>query len=296
MKPGNPLASLLLAMTVSALPVAVPAQMLDADSAFTRIHLASKLSKNSQLVARLSCFIFAGVDVATHREQLSLAVEDFNRSRQALIDGDPDLGILAERSQRIRNAVSEVGDGWTELSRLVLAIADGQDISPGLMAEIDLYSDSLLERTNALNTRIANVYGEEVKTMPLILTLTLDMAGRQVTRMETASKEACLIGTGIDVASNSQELENTITLFNATLEALINGYPGLIMAAPTDEIRRDLDILKANWEGPKRALTGLYRGEDIQNADRQRLAGQLEEISRNLGVLIEEYESYHMSN
>ncbi len=292
----NIVTSLVLASSITVVPLMGAAQMTDAGSAFTRIHLAGKMSKNSQMMARISCFIFGGVEAQAHRELLAQSIADFELSRKALFYGDAELGIEAERSQRIRNALGEVGDSWQELSELVTAVAEGQEISPGLMAEIDLYSENLLDRTTALNTRIANVYGEEIKDVPLILTLTLDMAGRQVTRMERASKEACLIGTGINIAANSENLEQEIALFSATLDALIGGYPGLIMPAPTEQIRIELEALRANWAAPKAALVGLYRGEEIAVEDRQMMAAQLEGISENLTELIEDYEAYHMQN
>ncbi len=286
----------ILATTLAFTQSSAIADSIDASPVFNRIHLANTLRNDTQYMARLSCFVYGGENIAENRRKLRAAVAEFQQVSEALIKGDPALGIEAETNQRVRNAVTDLADLWAELGGLMQEVAGGREIDGALMAEIDLYSLSQLESANRLTTRIANVYGESMRGVPLILTLTVDMAGRQIMRTEKAAKEACLIGTGVDAVQNSANLGKTVALFSATLDALLGGFPGLIMAAPTPEIAAALETVRADWAAPKARLAALAQGVAVTMDDRQVIGRGLEQVSTELAAVTGLYEAVRADN
>ncbi len=295
MNSKNFLAAICVAASLNVLPTVSAAVEHDSNTVLERLSIANALRSNSQKMARLSCFIFGGVDAEPLKLELAQARADFDRYSRALIDGDAELGLKAERSERVRRAVRDVRESWPMLGHHIGRVAEGAAVDAAWMAQIDLFSVTLLQDANDLSTRIANVYGESFQDVPLILALTVEMAGRQIMRTEKAGKEACLIGTGVNPVDNRANLEQSVTLFSATLDALINGYPGLIMAAPNEEIRAKLEQVRETWAVSEALLTTLYQGGEITGDDRYvvgrglaGVAGQMADIAALYETLLQE--------
>ena len=271
-----------IVMAAALLPFSAIAQAQDSDAAYMRLDLAGEMRTETQTMARLACYIGAGFHEEAHRAMLQETLAKFEAARQALKDGDAARGLTGEINPRILASMAELSRGWPVLSARLNAVVNGEALAPSGIAALDLESLALLEKADALSNRIASVNGEALDNLPLIMSLSIDMAGRQVMRTEKAAKEACLIGTGVEVAQNRQALETTVKVFSATMDALIEGYPGMIVRAPSLEIKSLLEEAREIWAAPKAALVMLYSTGEITDADRMTIGAGLEQVAAKL--------------
>jgi hypothetical protein len=87
----------------------------------------------------------------------------------------------------------------------------------------------------------ANPTKEEIGTV-------INLAGKQRMLTQKMSKEALLIGKGIDVEKNQEALKKTISLFDKTLQGLLNGDKALkLPKTENKEIRDELQSISALW-------------------------------------------------
>ena len=269
-------------LAAALLPLPAIAQAQNSEAAYMRLHLVSDMRTDTQKMARLACYIGAGFHTEAQRSLLQEALTQFESEQQTLKDGNTAMGLAPEKNSRILAAAAELAHIWPVLSARLTAVVNGETLSPSGIAALDRESLTLLEKTDALAKRIANVNGEALDSLPLIMSLSIDMAGRQVMRTEKAAKEACLIGSGVDAPHNRQALETTVTVFSATMDALIDGYPGLVVRAPSLEIKSLLENAREIWATPKAALVTLYTTGEISDADRMTIGKGLEEVAAKL--------------
>jgi len=277
-----------LALAATFAPAFAYAQ--DSETAYMRLHLASELRFETQNMARLTCYIGADFNPEPHRAMLQAAVADFETTLKALKDGDEGAFLPPEANDRVLTAVRALTEAWPDMA----GILAGGTFDQGQVAVVDLESLTLLRFTENLSNRIAVANNEVMQDLPLIMLLTVDMAGRQIMRTEKAAKEACLIGSGINVAQNRQNLQETVTVFTATMEALSSGLPGMIVRPPSLEIEALLKDAMALWEAPKAALTRLYTSGDISAEDRMVIGMGLEAVVAKLSAAAALYQSIEL--
>ena len=76
----------------------------------------------------------------------------------------------------------------------------------------------------------------------------INLAGKQRMLTQKMSKEALLVAKGINSQKNREELKKTITLFDNTLNALLNGDSALKLPKTEDEkIRKRIQKIKKLW-------------------------------------------------
>lgn len=289
MSKTNFIATLALTVATALAPLSAPAQEVDDAAVFDRLHLVSALRNNTQHMARVACLVYIGFEPEREVAELVRASAEFGEISEALLMGDAEMGLAPENNQRVVSAIDALRDAWPMLEQRLDRVIRGESVDAGLIAEIDLYSINLRDKANDMSRRIVNVYSEIMSDVPLILILTVDIAEQQIMRTEKAAKDACLIKAGVNVEGNRADLEKTVTVFSATLDALINGFPGMILAAPNAEIREVLDQAAAAWEAPKALLTTLYQGGEITPEEQTLMEHGLEYVAEKMTLATELY-------
>jgi hypothetical protein len=94
------------------------------------------------------------------------------------------------------------------------------------------------------------------------ITNIINLAGKQRMLTQKMSKEALLIAKGINKEKNQEELKKTITLFDTTLHALLNGDRVLKLPKTEDkEIRQRLKKIEKLWKAFKPFIAKIAEGE-----------------------------------
>lgn len=271
---------------------ALPA-FADADEAamaVRRVDIAGRQRMLSQRMAKAACFVATGVDAEAQQTVLRNAYYLFALSHDALVSGDPILGLTPETSPELLEGLSVVGKDWSNFSRLVMsAIREGY-VSESALVRIDDAGLVLLGDMNKAVGETAIVYSAILPSMPLVLSITIDIAGRQRMLTQRAAKEFCLIDAGIDVEANRERLAETTTLFAITHGALIDGMAGMVMAAPNDHILNKLEQVSVAWVGPLAVLESTISGAPITNPQRDVMVQDLERVLTLMNEAVGMYE------
>ncbi|WP_457646708.1 type IV pili methyl-accepting chemotaxis transducer N-terminal domain-containing protein [Profundibacter sp.] len=254
------------------------AQSDEAIEAARRVNISGRQRMLSQRISKAACFLNTGTETTGAPNQLADAVALFETSLQALLHGDENIGIGPEKNPPIRKSLLGVADDWEGFSGYLQEALERGNVASPTLAAIDKSGLKLLADMNSTVNQIAHIYGDALPDMPLMLSLTIDLAGRQRMFTQKAAKEFCLIDAGVDVEENRTRLAKTTQLFTTTLGALQNGMSGIVMAAPNDEIRAQLELVFDAWEAPKAALESAAAGNPITAAQRNVVANDMEQV------------------
>jgi len=270
----------LAALLVSEVTLVSPvlADEIAALEAARRVNMAGRQRMLSQRMTKAACFISVGLDAENQQTVLRDGFDLFTFSHDALRFGDESVALDAEHNSALRRLLDVVSADWAAFAPLI-----GSSISSGLVSRpalvrIDETGLGLLDNMNRAVNKTANVYGQSLPDMPLLLSLTIDLAGRQRMFSQKAGKEFCLIDAGIAPVANQENLAQTTTLFTLTLQALIDGMPGMVMAAPNEEIRAKLEEVSEAWQGPKAVFEYAASGAVITDTERAVVTGDLERV------------------
>ena len=280
------------ALAVAQLGFVTPAiaQSPEAIEAARRVNISGRQRMLSQRISKAACFLNIGVQTDGHPNQLQDAVALFETSLQALRHGDESMGLGPEQNAEIREALLKVAGDWDTFSQnFQMALSSGMVPRPAL-AGIDESGLHLLADMNRTVNKTASIYGDSLPDMPLILSLTIDLAGRQRMFTQKAAKEYCLIDAGVNVAENRERLAKTTQLFSLTLNALQSGMPGMVMAAPNDQIRDQLTAVAEAWAGPKAALEAAANGAEINDTGRIAIVNGIERVLVLMNEAVRMYE------
>ena len=266
------------------------AQSDEAIEAARRVNISGRQRMLSQRISKSACFLNIGVQTDGHPNQLEDAYNLFDTSLQALRRGDEAMGLGPEQSAVIREALQVVAADWEVFSEhLQMALSTGAVARPALTV-IDESGLVLLADMNRTVNKTASIYGDALPDMPLILSLTIDLAGRQRMFTQKAAKEFCLIDAGVDVEENRARVAKTAQLFTLTLGALQSGMPGMVMAAPNDEIRNQLALVAEAWAGPHAALEHAASGAEINDTQRIAIVNDMERVLVLMNTAVGMYE------
>ena len=285
---GVTISVLITSCFISVVPVS--AQTDAADDAKRRINLAGRQRMFSQRMSKAACFILTGVEVEKHEKMLQKTYDLFAVTNDALSNGSDTLELKPERNPAVFVALTRVQKRWDDFAPKVRAVIDHATIDTGSLAELDASGLALLKDMNTAVNIIAKTYGDQLPELPLILAVTIDLAGRQRMFTQKMSKDFCLIDAGVEPDANRADLEATAQYFTATLDALIDGFPGAVMAAPNDDIHAKLLEVKELWKEPAAVLQAAASGGPISEADRLLIADQMEEVLVTMNEAVKLYE------
>jgi hypothetical protein len=108
-----------------------------------------------------------------------------------------------------------------------------------------------------------SAYGRVARKGALVsvLTVALNLSGRQRMLTQKMSKEVFLIAYGFDERANRRNLADSIALFDQTLQGLIYGNNDLgLLPAPTAEIKRQLRKVQGLWDAFRPLLELVAKG------------------------------------
>jgi hypothetical protein len=266
------------------------AQPEAAMEAARRVNIAGRQRMLSQRISRFSCYVYAGIDPEEHMGRLQDAKELFETSQLALRHGNTEMKLPPEENFLVREELNTVNDHWQKFVVHLNEAIEMNTVDEESIHHIDIDGLILLEKGDSLVRRISRVYGEQLPDISIIMGVTMDLAGRQRMLTQKAAKEGCLIEAGVNVEENRQRLAETIRVFSGTLDALISGFPGMVLPAPTPEIESGLIALKANWVGAHDVFALLADGQPITDGQRSLIDAGMEQMLHDMNEVVKLYE------
>lgn len=239
----------------------------------TKINLAGRQRMLSQRMAKAACFAKLGVQTDTHLTMLADAHGLFDRTLAGLRHGDSAQGMGAETSSVVLGELGKVENLWAGYGKAVKAVIDTGTVTDAQLKTIADLNGPVLRQMHTTVGMIETAYGSGGSVHPS-LALALNVSGRQRMLSQRASKEFCLVVAGVDEAANRQALTETVTLFDRSLNGLING--DMIMglaAAPTPQIKAQLEKVQALWAPLSETLRETAAGQTPTDAQIATVSG-----------------------
>lgn len=228
-----------------------------ADGGRARMNAAGYLPILSQTTAAAACMLHHGYDIAHETDLLDSAQEGFNRKLAALQHGDPAIGIPTPENNRMTVAeIEELRSLWAPMNKAIDSLlGDPSDTAAAdLIAKQNLL---VLKESEKLFSTILNEYTNPFDTL-LADALAVSFAERQEMFAEKLKREACEIGAGVATAEILEDYDKTISLFEATMAALIDGYPAAgIRPPPNEVIKKHLTEVQADFAAAKPLLQSV---------------------------------------
>ena len=107
---------------------------------------------------------------------------------------------------------------------------------------------------------VFTLFAEATPTQKEITNI-INLAGKQRMLTQKMSKEALLIAKGINPKKNKEELKRTITLFDSTLNALLDGDSTLKLPKTEDKtIRKHIQVVQKLWREFKPFVSKIAKG------------------------------------
>ncbi|PJI91770.1 PilJ/NarX-like methyl-accepting chemotaxis transducer [Yoonia maricola] len=227
-----------------------------------RVSRSANLRSLTELVASASCRVNGNIDVTEAQSELARSSADFDNIIDGLVNGNPALGMPgAEQRARTLTALSETAALWepmdaaaTNLASGAASAADAEVISAGFA--------NLFDQTEQLASVISGQYSDPQQLLQSDATV-LNFAIRQRALAYRMTRQMCELATGTAQAEVSDQLQETVDLFQQTLVALRDGFPAAgINPPPTDAVRDSLQNTFALWNAERGIFDAAIAGEN----------------------------------
>ncbi len=261
-----------------------------------RLEVVSRLRTLSQQIAAASCTYASGVVPDQARDILAQAKQDFDRYFIALRDGDPELGVLvAETDRRILHDIAKIEEEWALIATAVIALLD-DPTNLDQAKFIDDHNLVLLDLTNQLASDVKGHYANPFQVSARD-SMMIELAGRQLMLTQKMAKDSCEIWIGYNVDEARDDLNKTMEIFGASLQALrfglaANGIP----AAPNEVIAADLDELLARWSVIESNLQAQLGGAQLEDEQRGLIFLEFQHELADLKKLLAHYREHAERN
>jgi len=225
-----------------------------------RIESGDLLRVYSQEVAAAACFYFNDIEAELSVELMTEAREGFDLHLAALKNGNQTLGINgAEERRKTLVKLDEIQVAWSSLDQAVGALVENQNDTEAVTVIKD-QNMGLFELTDILVSELEGQYADPFNLM-LSDVLMLEIAARQALMTQKIAKNACKLLSGRDTDVVRKDLEEAVSIYEVSLNALITGMPEVgLGAAPTPEIAAGLLEVQKDWMETKPVLEAITAG------------------------------------
>lgn len=252
-----------------AAPVSAASPQLDGSKA--RVNLSARLRSLTEDVAAATCRVQAGVDTEASMEHLATVRDTMETILYGLEHGDARLGMRhGEARGSLLRSIQNVRYYWDPMYGSIERMLNGA-AEPGDYAGIVTNHDAMLEETRSLAASMSGVYSDPNSLLQRDA-ITLNFLGRQRSLATRFARTTCGIMTGTDAVGTKDELTEAMGAFDASYQALINGFPAAGVAPPpSDAVKSVLVEAYDAWQAQKTVLeAGLTQGTptsaDVQAA------------------------------
>lgn len=267
-------------------------QFVEDTGAANRIIAGDLLRTLSQEIPAAVCHLHNNVDVAEATELLTKSVTSFDTVTLALLNGDEAMGIVGGETRRKTIVELEALIATWEPKRDA-ALAVLADPTNAAAAEVVYASaDEMLDKTYHLLSELEGEYANPVELLQSDMML-LEVSGRMAAMTQRMAYEACRVWSGDGSADVQAKLDESVSIFEASMGALSNGMPSLgIAAPPTPEIASILEDVSEDWGILSGYLDQVRSDTDVSLEVREDLYHRLAVKLHKVEELEELYQNY----
>lgn len=230
-----------------------------------RVNLSGQLGTLSERITAAACNLSAGVAVTEAQAVLQISTHHFSRINKALLEGNRGFGILGvEARPRTLQAIEDLNAKWEPLQELANGMEAASHDTESVSSLAD-QSDPLQKEAQILVSEITGQYADPVALLHADALL-LEIAGRQRMLANRASKDVCLIASDVKDAEAMEQLENTVQLFETSLNALQFGLESVgVRPPPNAAIAAGLAKVSEDWDTIRPLIDQTLAGDDLSD-------------------------------
>jgi hypothetical protein len=217
----------------------------DFSAAVRRIGLAEEQAVITQRIPMCANFIKLNVEPSRFLVGIESAAVRFDKVLAGLRNGDADLGITAEQTGEVLEALSAVDSVWPIMREAVTSIVSNGFVEEAEFDAIARASSALLFMSENVEKRLLSVYGDSTKKLAVLISV--ELAARQEMLTQKMAKEVGNIALGFKPDENRKILADSADLYENSLQALIGGVQELTLPPPPDHIKLALLEEKSRW-------------------------------------------------
>lgn len=261
----------LTAATIAFASPALAAGFTEDVGSSERVNLSGQLGTLSERITAAACNLSAGVATTESQAVLKISTNHFSRINKALLEGNRGFGILGEESRpRTLRAISDLNAKWEPLQEMANATQASANDSAYIESLAD-QSDPVQDEAKILVSEITGQYADPA-IMQHADALLIEIAGRQRMLANRMSKDVCLIASDVNDEAAKEDLRQTISLFQTSLDALQNGLPSVgLRPPPTEKIAGGLDDVATEWALILPVLEATLNGAELDKDARARV-------------------------
>lgn len=236
----------------------------------TAINTSGRQRMLSQKMAKEFALVALGHKADENKKNLTATIKLFQDSHASLVAKAP--------NDKIKSQLSKVEGLWKSYKPVL------EKMNKADMAKVyDLSLNVLKEMNKGVKAYETAAAKAGIKGKGKII----NVAGRQRMLSQKMSKEAFFIALGHNAAKLKGTLKKTISLFDVSLTALMNGDERMRIPAATSGVKGQLQTVKGLWTSFKPHVDGVAGGKDA-NASIAPIAEQnvplLKEMNKAVGM------------
>ena len=233
-----------------------------------RVNLSGQLGTLSERITAAACNLSAGIASTEAQAVVQISTHHFGRIHKALLEGNRGFGILGEETRpRTLQAINDLNAKWEPLQEMANATQPASN-NVTSVANLAEQSDPLQKEAQILVSEITGQYADPVALLHADALL-LEIAGRQRMLANRLSKNVCLIASDVRDEEAIQELRQTITLFETSMNALQFGLESVgVRPPPNVAIEEGLAVVAKEWKAIRPVLDATLAGEELSDAER----------------------------
>ena len=254
-----------------------------------RVNLSGQLGTLSERITAAACNLSAGIATTESQAVLQISTHHFTRINKALLEGNRGFGILGEETRpRTLQAIDDLNAKWEPLQEMANATqAASNDVAS--VSSLAEQSDPLQKEAQILVSEITGQYADPVALLHADALL-LEIAGRQRMLANRVSKNVCLIASDVRDEEAMAELQQTITLFDTSLNALQYGLESVgVRPPPNSAIEAGLGIVADEWNTIRPILDATIGGADLTDEIRGQVFLALLGIEARMNNVVTQY-------
>lgn len=226
-----------------------------------RVSRSANLRSLTESVASASCRVDGGIGVETAQAELAGSRADFDRIIDGLTNGNAALGMPgAEKRARTLDALSTTNALWEPLDAAAERLATGAGSASDAQAIGSGFS-ALFDQTEQLASVVSGQYADPQQLLQSDATV-LNFAIRQRALAYRMTREMCELSTGTSQSETQDGLQETVNLFEQTLIALRDGFPGAgVNPPPNDAVRNSIESTYDIWQSERGIFDAAIAGE-----------------------------------
>ena len=221
-----------------------------------RVNLSGRQRMLIQRMTKLSLLINSNINPKSNREKLKKYSKLYDKTLNAFKNGDKELGCTPTKDKNIQKQIEVVEKEWKPFYQNIQKIIENRDNDKKALHYLINNDEKLLKVSDDL-VKLYEKSDKSENYLEKVKVHIVNIAGRERMLSQKMTKEKLLYLQG--KKEYAQKLQNSIKLFDDSLNALINGDPKQNIVKPTNKkIKEQLKKVNDIWQ----KLKPLYLKEN----------------------------------